>query len=365
MLGNTLRNTLAAFATICAAETFANNWLINVASAEERPEPSATTATLTGVLVTASLGPQKQCAIAVAEFPWPVARLMSLLLERLLHDGAACDVSRLPADPKRTRLAFENDASNLAAPAITAPLDWLSSLGESKKNVRISAPLFGGGERVGFFMSAWVEEKAPEIVDLIAASRRPDLFARNARRKPLIHLCPSTWRCHQEGLAALSAMGLVEAFEIEIPASGDALIESVHTAARQGRAWLGYLWTPSAIAAEHPLVPMALGSVQLCDDASGALECRAPFPIDYAVTVYSPDIEDNFPHAAAILRRFSIPSKIAMEALFWKSANNASDAETVDYVFSAHSGLWSEILDAQGRIAFAIALRARLSKSDG
>lgn len=307
--------------------------------------------------------------IVVAEFAWPAARLAARLTEALLRDGAGCAVSVSSAAPEPVRrlLLQPADASRagdpagrLIAPAITLPDDWRRALpAEAAARLRYGPPLFGGGETSGFFTLAWLQRAAGAMTSFEAAVANPKLFARRPGERPRLHLCPQAWPCHQDSLETAERLRLAERFELVTPASGEALTEALTRAAEDAAPWLGYYWTPSAAAAQIPLAPLRVETIRICDDDGGS--CRAPFAAASSHIAYAAELETTAPLATEIVRRLVTPTQPMLDTLAWRTANNASWSEAVDFLASTAPSIWRDALPKTAQLRFEAALTERLT----
>lgn len=318
----------------------------------------------------AALAPPETCGpVVVAEFAWPAARLSARLTAALLRDGAGCAVSVVPAalEPARALLtspgaqtpASAGVAHQLVAPAITFPAAWRRDLTPAAQaRLRHGPPQFGGGETAGFFTLSWLRRAAPAMTSFEAAAATPELFARRRGARARLHLCPRSWSCHDDSRIVAERLRLADRFDLIVPASGEALTESLTRAAEAAEPWLGYYWTPSAAAARIPLAPLRVETIRICDPAG---DCHAPFVGAPSRIAYAAALETTTPLVAEIINGLVTPTAPVLDAIAWRMANNASWPEAADYLASSTPSIWRQALPKLAQLRFEAALTERLT----
>lgn len=326
--------------------------------------------------------PSAACGPAiVAEFSWTTAELAARVLEIVLTDAYGCEVERRPADPSRVATAVARSHQALAraledAPPLGgAPLEEppaVIAIGVAATQIppgaAIGAETYGGRERGGWFTQRWLVDANPELRRIEDAAKRPELFAVGATEKPKLHVCPAAWPCHADDMALAARLGLQDRFEIVVPASGDALTASLAEAWRTRRPWIGSYWTPSAAVAEHAMIRLKSGALEICAEAAdgdGAATCRPPHQTTARVALYPQALRRRAPETAAFLRRFATPPGAVLEALSWRARANADLTDAALHLLETQPDLWRSWLDASARQRFEPALQARIAAARG
>lgn len=296
--------------------------------------------------------------VAIAEFDWPAAEIVTAILAQALSDGYGCAVSRPAASPGPALDAVA--AASAADRLLIAPGLRLSD-GEDRSGAVASARLYRDGDGAGWFAPAWFLALNPDLKTVEDLARAARAFREAGRgASPRLTICPESWPCHGDNIALIAELGLESVFDIVTPANGAALKASVEGAFAARRPWLGYGWEPSEIAAEYGMRRIALGQAKICDGIDrGAADCRQPFAEPPLVTAYGSAFWRRAPRVAAFLNRFQLESAAMSKTLSWRAANNASADQAAAAFFAANRALWAPWFDKTALQAFEAAAATR------
>lgn len=308
--------------------------------------------------------PEPTCgAVLIARFDWPTAEFAAALSARILQDGYGCTVEIVRASPEPTRAYLLSARAKQATVAVAPglPTDWF----EGAEAVSIGGLLFAGQEQRGLAVPEWFARARPQLTDLGAVAAAPALFAAPSRTRPTLHLCPVDWPCYEEGRAVARAHGLDAAFELRAAPSGAALAQSLADADSARQPWIGYYWTPSIAASEHPLRFLPASEDAACPDPArdetepeATAPCAAAFTPRPLAIVYDARLAETAPGAAAALDRLSIPLEIAEATLRWRAETGASAMDAVDRFLETEPALWRAWVDAEAAARIASARSA-------
>ncbi|MEL6978337.1 MAG: glycine betaine ABC transporter substrate-binding protein [Pseudomonadota bacterium] len=309
--------------------------------------------------------------VTIAAFSWPTARLSAQIVETALTDVFGCAVRRAPADPGRAAAAVARSNAALEATATDAPASFVIALDLAPiapQGAALGAEIYQGRESAGWFIPDWFAAAHPDVRSLEDLKAAAKSFRARGAERPKLHICPPAWPCHADDRALIETLGLAEAFDIVTPASGDALSASMRAAWRARQPWLGAAWTPSAAVAEHPMVKLRAGALQLCRFEPSGFEpaerperrCAAPHQTEPRSLLFPEGLETRFPELAAFLRAVSAPPERIMEGVAWRAETNAALEHAAARLLERHPQIWRDWFEPPAQRAFAYAVKSRV-----
>ena len=200
--------------------------------------------------------------LSIAEMNWASAEFMANVDALILEKGYGCNIELVPGATTTTFAAMNEKSQPDVAPelwtnAVAEPLAVAMDEGRMFK-ARVD-PIEGTGE--SWFVTPKFAADNPEIDTIVKLLERPDLFpdAEDPSKGALVG-CPSGWGCQ------LATANLFRAFDMEAkgwklvdPGSAAGLDGSVSKAAERDQNWVGYYWSPTALAGRLGLVALDWG----------------------------------------------------------------------------------------------------------
>src|SRR5699024_4672268 len=127
--------------------------------------------------------------------------------------------------------------------------------------------------------------------------------------------------------------GLDEIYNHFTPGSAGALSASFVKAFESGAPWVGYYWTPTALATKYD---MTLLEEPAYDEKIWNKNFGTEFPPDKVyVSVYK-DFADQFPDAMKFLEKYKTSTDLTGEALVYMQENDASAKEAALWWLQQH-----------------------------
>jgi len=318
---------------------------------------------MTGMVAAGALalsqGAMANCGdVTIAEMNWASAELMANVDKLILEGGYGCDVELVPG-ATMTSFASMNEKG---VPDV-APELWTNSLiepltaavAEGRMHKLNGMPIIGAGE--GWFVPSFTLENHPELKTVLDIIEHPELFPHNEDpSKGAFYGCPAGWGCQ------LTNNNLFTAFDMEAkgwllvdPGSAAGLDGSMAKAADRGNNWLGYYWSPTALAGKYNMVKVEWGvpftDQDHWDSCLTQAECADPQRSSWSHSEVNTIVTDSFmknndPRAAEYFskRVFSAGAMGAM--LVYMADNQATGADAAIEFMLEHEAEWSQWVDA-------------------
>jgi glycine betaine/proline transport system substrate-binding protein len=296
--------------------------------------------------------------ITMAEMNWASAELMANVDKIILEEGYGCDVELVPGATMTTFASMNEKGQPQVAPelwanAVVAPLS--EAVAEGRMHVVNGAPIVGAGE--GWFVPDYMQEKHPQLKTVMDSIEHPQLFpdAEDPSKGALIG-CPAGWGCQ------LATASLFRAFDMEAkgwvlvdPGSAAGLDGSIAKAVERGENWIGYYWSPTALAGRYGLVPIDFGVAWGGSDnwdnciVKPEQECADPQPSSWTKSEVNTVLTDDFKANAGAMDYFSnrtFPSAAMNGMLVYMADNQASGEDAAIEFLKQHEAVWSEWVSA-------------------
>lgn len=309
---------------------------------------------LLGVVSAASLGfagsASAQCgSIQVGAPNWSTGAIVSAVDTFILSNGMGCDATAVPAPTKQV-LPLAMGASD---PLIVGEFwsngvepEQIAQLSEEGIIEITGRPFPEAGEF--WFVSPAFAEAYPELDTVEEVLERSDLFGGS------FYGCPVGvgWGCEHANRNMFKAWGMADkGWELENPGSGEGQSAIIIDAYESDSNWLGYYWTPTAVAIGNELVALDfdrdfVGSEEwgkCYSNAQPAGDCEyreTSYSIADVVTLVTGDLEDKYPEAYDYIVARTI-SMAALGAADAKMSAGMTAAEVAIWYLNNHEDEWA------------------------
>ncbi|HIG37144.1 MAG TPA: ABC transporter substrate-binding protein [Oceanospirillaceae bacterium] len=315
---------------------------------------------LAGVATAMSQGAVAACGdVTIAEMNWASAEFMANVDKIILEEGYGCNVELIPGATMTTFASMNTKGVPDVAPelwtnSLTAPLS--AALAEGTLHKLNGMPIIGAGE--GWFAPGFTLENNPEIKTVVDLIEHPELFPHHEDpSKGAFYGCPAGWGCQ------LTNNNLFRAFDMEAkgwllvdPGSAAGLDGAIAKAADRGNNWLGYYWSPTALAGKYGLVKLdwgvPFGDKDHWDNCLTQAECADPQPSSWNFSEVNTIVTDSFmenndPKAAAYFGKRVFPSDAMGAMLVYMGDNQASGGDAAIEFMLEYEDVWTEWVGVQ------------------
>lgn len=299
-------------------------------------------ASLTTAVFGFTAAAQAECGeVTVGEANWSTAQILGQIDAFILTHGYGCSVTVTPTSTTQT-LAL---AQGSDGPLVVSEFWYVS-------------PAFA--------------EAYPEIDSVPALLDRPDLFpSPTVDGAGAFYGCPIGigWGCEHNNTALFHMWGMADkGWNLENPGSFEGMNSIITDAYVSNANWVGYYWTPTAIAIENELVPLDWG---VDFSQAGWTDCVMGYrdagelpggcedtpqswtPSDIA-TATTPALRDTGAYDYVLARELPMAVLGALDS--YMGANQASAADTAKVFLSDFQDLWTSWVDADVADAVLAAL---------
>ncbi len=291
--------------------------------------------------------------ISIAEMNWASAEFMANVDAIILEKGYGCNVELVPGATTTTFASMNEKAQPDVAPelwanAVAEPLN--AAIDEGRMSVANEGPIVGAGD--GYYINPVVAKNHPELNTLEKILERPDLFpdAEDPSKGAIIG-CPAGWGCQ------LINANLFRAFDMEAkgwklvdPGSAAGLDGSVTKATERDQMWLGYYWSPTALAGRLNLQPLAVEQEWAGrENWDGCIskpeqECADPKPSSWTVsvvnTVITKEAAEKGGEAMDYFGKRTFPADVMGGMLVFMADEQAAGEDAAIEFMNKHKDLW-------------------------
>ena len=219
-----------------------------------------------------------QCGeVTVGEANWSTAQILAQIDAFILTNGYGCDVTVTPVSTTTTLAVAQGSASPLVVSEFWANGVDPIVLQEAQDNGEISltgVPFPEAGEF--WYVSPAFAEAYPELDTVEKVLARPDLFpSPTVDGAGAFYGCPIGigWGCEHSNTNMFKAFDMeAMGWNLENPGSFEGMNSIIVDANLSGGNWFGYYWTPTAVAIENGLVPLAFEADFVGTSAWGQVE---------------------------------------------------------------------------------------------
>lgn len=330
---------------------------------------------LTTAVVGFSSAAQAECGeVTVGEANWSTAQILAQIDGFVMEHGYGCSVTFTPTATTQT-LALAQGSAN---PLVVSEF-WNLGVDQDTLNAAIAdgeieltgKPFPEAGEY--WYVSPAFAEAYPEIDTVAELIERPDLFP-----SPTVdgaggfYGCPIGvgWGCEHNNAALFDLWGMGDkGWNLENPGSQEGMNSLITDAYVSNGNWVGYYWTPTAIAIENELVALDWGvepvTAEFWDECitgyreAGALPADCPvvptsWKASEVVTATTPSLRDTGTYDYVLARELPMGVLGALDA--YMGANQASAADTAKVFLRDYQDLWTSWVDADVADAVLAAL---------
>lgn len=295
-------------------------------------------------------------AITIARMNWASAEAIAEIDRLILDEGFGCEATLVEGDTLPTFRSMVERGEPDLAPAL-----WFGSFDESFDAAVAAGEIVAGAETLrdggveGWWIPRAVAEANPDIRTIEDALTRPELFpASSDGAAGAIHNCPVGWNCQVTNENLFRAYGAdAMGFVLVDTESAAGLDESVESAVREGRGWLGYYWSPTALIGRIDLVRLDTVPHDPAEWARCTTlpDCPDPAPTDYPRSevraVVSPDFVANADVAMDYVARRGWDNDTVSAVLAWMADNEADGEEAARYFLRNFEDVWTSWVDEE------------------
>jgi len=306
--------------------------------------------------------------ITIAEMNWASAELMANVDKIILEEGYGCEVELVPGATMTTFASMNEKGQPMVAPelwanAVATPLN--AAVAEGRLHVMNEGPIVGAGE--GWFVPDYFIANNPNIKTVMDILEHPELFpdAEDPSKGALVG-CPAGWGCQ------LATANLFRAFDMEAkgwklvdPGSAAGLDGSVAKAVERGDNWMGYYWSPTALAGRYGLEAIDFGVEWGGSDnwdnciVKPEQECADPQPSSWTESVVNTVVTDEIKShggAADYFSKRTFPGAAMNGMLVYMDDNQATGEDAAFAFLEQHEGVWASWVSADAAAKIKAAL---------
>ena len=319
-------------------------------------------------LTTAALGfsavAQAECGeVTVGEANWSTAQILAQIDGFVLEHGYGCSVTFTPTSTTQTLALAQGSSGPLVVSEfwnLGVDQDVLAAAIADGESELTGKPFPEAGEF--WYVSPAFAEAYPEIDSVPALLDRPDLFpSPTVDGAGAFYGCPIGigWGCEHNNTALFHMWGMADkGWNLENPGSFEGMNSIIVDANVSNGYWIGYYWTPTAVAIENELVSLDWGvdtvTPEFWNDCvtkyrdAGSLPSTCEVkptswtPSDIA-TATNPALRDTGAYDFILARELPMGILGAMDG--WMASNQASAAETAKHFLREHQDLWTAWVD--------------------
>ena len=312
--------------------------------------------------------------VTVGEANWSTAQILAQIDGFVLEHGYGCTVTFTPTSTTQT-IALAQGTEN----ALVVSEFWNLGVDQDVLNASIAdgeieltgKPFPEAGEF--WYVSPAFAEDYPELDTVAEVLARPDLFpSPTVDGAGAFYGCPIGigWGCEHSNAALFDLCTMSDkGWNLENPGSFEGMNSIIVDANVSNGYWVGYYWTPTAVAISNELVALDWGvetvTPAFWNDCITAYrdEGRLPdtcevkptswTPSDIA-TATNPALRDTGAYDFILARELPMGVLGAMDG--WMGANQASAADTAKHFLREHQDLWTSWVDADVADAVLAAL---------
>lgn len=184
-----------------------------------------------------------------------------------------------------------------------------------------------------------IEPLAPDLKTVEDLKKYPEVFEdpEDPGRGRVLN-APSGWAVAEAIDTKFEIYGLDETLNNFMPGSDAAIVASLVDAYKNGEAWVGYYWSPTAVTAKYDLTLLEEAPY----DKETWEETRATeFPPNDVVVAVHKDLPDQAPDVVEFLSNYETNSELTEEALKYMDENDATPDEAADWWMQEHEDLWT------------------------
>jgi len=318
---------------------------------------------------------QAECGeVTVGEANWSTAQILAQIDGFVLENGYGCSVTYTPTSTTQT-IAL---AQGSTGPLVVSEF-WNLGVDQDVLNASIAdgeieltgKPFPEAGEF--WYVSAAFAEAYPEIDTVAELIERPDLFpSPTVEGTGAFYGCPIGigWGCEHNNAALFDLWDMGEkGWTLENPGSFEGMNSIIVDANVSNANWVGYYWTPTAVAIENELVALDWGVDTVTPEFwnecvtgyrdAGALPSTCEVtptswtPSDIA-TATTPALRDTGAYDFILQRELPMAVLGALDS--WMGANQESAAETAKVFLRDYQDIWTQWVDADVADAVLAAL---------
>jgi glycine betaine/proline transport system substrate-binding protein len=205
---------------------------------------------------------------------------------------------------------------------------------DNEQGLYVPAYVINGDKKRG------IKPLAPDLKTVEDLKKYPDVFAdpEDPGRGRIIN-APSGWVVADHIDAKFKAYGLDETMNNFKPGSDSAIIASLVDAYKDGKGWVGYYWSPTAITAKYDLV--------LLEEPEYVKEtwektAATKFPPNDVVVAVHKDMPEKAPEVVDFLKKYKTSSKLTEDALQYMEDEGASPEEAAAWWMKEHEDVWTK-----------------------
>lgn len=190
-----------------------------------------------------------------------------------------------------------------------------------------------------------IEPMAPDLKTVEDLKKYPEVFEdpEDPGRGRVIN-APSGWELSSAIDEKFDVYGLDETMNIFMPGSDSAIVASLVDAYKNGEAWVGYYWAPTAVTAKYDLT--LLEEKPYDEETWEETKATAFPPNDVTIAVHE-DLPDQAPDVVDFLSNYETSSDLTEEALEYMDKNDATPEEAAAWWMEEHEDLWTSWLDEE------------------
>jgi glycine betaine/proline transport system substrate-binding protein len=331
-------------------------------------------ASLTTAVFGFTAAAQAECGeVTVGEANWSTAQILGQIDAFILTHGYGCSVTVTPTSTTQT-LAL---AQGSDGPLVVSEF-WNLGVDQDVLNAAIAdgeieltgKPFPEAGEF--WYVSPAFAEAYPEIDSVPALLDRPDLFpSPTVDGAGAFYGCPIGigWGCEHNNTALFHMWGMADkGWNLENPGSFEGMNSIITDAYVSNANWVGYYWTPTAIAIENELVPLdwgvefsqagwtdcVMGYRDASELPSGCEDTPQSWTPSDIATATTPALRDTGAYDYVLARELPMAVLGALDS--YMGANQASASDTAKVFLSDFQDLWTSWVDADVADAVLAAL---------
>lgn len=190
-----------------------------------------------------------------------------------------------------------------------------------------------------------IEPMAPDLETVEDLKKYPDVFEdpEDPGRGRVIN-APSGWELSAAIDEKFDVYGLDETMNNFMPGSDSAIVASLVDAYKNGEAWVGYYWAPTAVTAKYDLT--LLEEEPYNEEEWEETKATEFPPNDVTIAVHK-DMPDQAPDVVDFLSNYETSSDLTEEALRYMEENDATPEEAAAWWMEEHEDQWTSWVDEE------------------
>ncbi|WP_382359239.1 ABC transporter substrate-binding protein [Lentibacillus kimchii] len=285
--------------------------------------------------------------ISFADPQWDSIRVHNHIAQFILENGYDYDTETKSGSTAATFTDFTQ--GNIDVTMEVWPNNYRDAFEEAKKagDIDVLKTNFTGQQ--GFFVPTYViegdkergiEPIAPDLESVDDLPDYQDIFEDpEDPEKGRIIGGYSEAEASEITMKKVKVYGLDETYNHFTPGTEGALSASFVRAYENKEPWVGYYWTPTALATKYDMTMLEEPDYdeETWNDNFGT---KFP-PDDVYVSVYK-DFEEKYPDAMKFLEQYKTSTDLTGEALVYMDDNDASAEEAAKWWVEEHEDVWAE-----------------------